>query len=152
MRGHPGLWLGPSLAQTSSVTRHLFSLPHLSSVCHLLCLFRLLITLGAPGAPCFAPCLLCVALHVLPCVYSQSQLRVGWLCGLHLPAHAMGSSHQYYVGTLVCLLLIPIVQGIFDPLLCSGRIAGRDKKLTVWWSQVLMNHFIVHIRSIQGPN
>ena len=73
-----------------------------------------------------------------PCVYSQSQLRVAWLCGLHLPTRTVGSSHPYYVGTLVCLVLIPIVQGIFEPLLCSRRIAGRDRQLTVWWRQVLI--------------
>ena len=41
-----------------------------------------------------------------PCVYSQSQLRVVWLCGLHLPTRTVGSSHPYYVGTLVCLVLL----------------------------------------------
>ena len=88
-----------------------------------------------------------------PRVCSQSQLRVGWLCGLHLPVRAVGSGHPYYVGTLVCFLLIPITQGIFEPLLkYSGSITGRDRQLRVWWSQALMDHFIVCIRSIRGPS
>lgn len=52
------------------------------------------------------------------CLFPKS--AQGWVAVWASPSRPCYGSSQYYVGTLVCLLLIPIVQGIFDPLLCSG--------------------------------
>ena len=64
---------------------------------------------------------------------SKVSSGLGGLRGPHLPVCAVGSSRPYYMGNSVFLLLIPIIQQIFEPLLCSGSIEGKDGPLTVWW-------------------
>lgn len=66
------------------------------------------------------------------------------LRGPHLPVGAVWSSHPYYVGNSVLLLFIPIIQQMFEPLLCSGSIEGKDGPLIVWWRWALMKSLSYH--------